>query len=729
MRRLFVFFIINVFFSLCVVQLGAQTIVKPGMNVKHSSFAIIADEQTWKECSVELRAYQQVLEEESLPTFVVYDKWKNPEAVKKVILSLYKKHKLEGVVLVGDIPVPMIRKAQHLTSAFKMDEDIDWHESSVPSDRFYDDFHLEFDFVKKDSLHPSCFYYELGVHSPQLIRCDIYSGRIKPIANGVNKYEQIRNYLQKVVKAHRQNNCLDQFFSYTGHGSYSNSLTAWVPEAYNLREQMPGVFDKEGRARFMRYCFTPYPKNDIINMIKRSDLDLAIFHEHGLPDRQYFSDIPETSSLEEHIKQIKASRRKYVRNWTSNRNLLEKEYQKATTIYGFDSTWYGGYDNPDIILQDSLEDIRMGLSLPEVTEVSPNVRMVIFDACYNGDFREDDYIAARYIFSAGECVTTFANSVNVLQDKQANELLGLLGLGARIGQWAQLTNILESHITGDPTVRFTSFDSTVDASVLCQRPYVEAEMLSLLQSPYADIQNLALHRLYENDYEDISALLRRTFETSSLAMVRYTCFSLLEKLNDSNFQEILIPALNDSYEFIRRSAVRRMISVGKNEYLPHLVKAYIEDRHAARVVFNIALGLNVFDEEPLKEAIENVLNNSYIRNKDDVRRQLMKAYASRYASDEAILERKAKEKMRLLYVSSLRNYPIHGSVGTYLKLLQEPSESDEFKLSLLRSLAWYKYSYKRPEIMRVCNELRRNKRLLDTIRQEAERTYYRLKNN
>lgn len=88
----------------------------------------------------------------------------------------------------------------------------------------------------------------------------------------------------------------------------------------------------------------------------------------------------------------------------------------------------------------------MGLSLPEVTEVSPNVRMVIFDACYNGDFREDDYIAARYIFSAGECVTTFANSVNVLQDKQANELLGLLGLGARIGQWAQLTNILESHI-------------------------------------------------------------------------------------------------------------------------------------------------------------------------------------------------------------------------------------------------------------------------------------------
>ena len=42
--------------------------------------------------------------------------------------------------------------------------------------------------------------------------------------------------------------------------------------------------------------------------------------------------------------------------------------------------------------------------------------MVIFDACYNGYFREKDYIAGRYIMSEGKCVTTFANSVNVLQD-------------------------------------------------------------------------------------------------------------------------------------------------------------------------------------------------------------------------------------------------------------------------------------------------------------------------
>ena len=44
-------------------------------------------------------------------------------------------------------------------------------------------------------------------------------------------------------------------------------------------------------------------------------------------------------------------------------------------------------------------------------------------------------------------------------------MLGLLGMGARVGQWAKLTNILESHITGDPTLRFQSINE-VDANAL-----------------------------------------------------------------------------------------------------------------------------------------------------------------------------------------------------------------------------------------------------------------------
>lgn len=74
--------------------------------------------------------------------------------------------------------------------------------------------------------------------------------------------------------------------------------------------------------------------------------------------------------------------------------------------YGLDTTWIAGYDDPKVIVEDSLLDLRTGIILSEVTEFKPNSRMVIFDACYNGDFREKDYIAGRYIMSEGKCVTT-----------------------------------------------------------------------------------------------------------------------------------------------------------------------------------------------------------------------------------------------------------------------------------------------------------------------------------
>ena len=37
------------------------------------------------------------------PTFIVYNEWNKPEDVKKVIVKLYKKDKLEGVVFVGEM--------------------------------------------------------------------------------------------------------------------------------------------------------------------------------------------------------------------------------------------------------------------------------------------------------------------------------------------------------------------------------------------------------------------------------------------------------------------------------------------------------------------------------------------------------------------------------------------------------------------------------------------------
>lgn len=211
--------------SLVCVHSWAQTFVRPSVDYdsSRSTFAIITDEATWKHCRESLLSYQSVLTEEQLPSFIVYHHWKDPEQVKKVLLRLYKKNHLEGAVFVGHIPIPMIRQAQHLTSAFKMDERaFPWRDSSVPSDRFYDDFHLQFDFLKRDSVERHFFYYNLSARSPQRIHCDIYTGRIMPVASGKDYFSQINDYLTKVVLAHKSSNKLDQFVSYTGEGSYSN---------------------------------------------------------------------------------------------------------------------------------------------------------------------------------------------------------------------------------------------------------------------------------------------------------------------------------------------------------------------------------------------------------------------------------------------------------------------------------------------------------------------------
>lgn len=709
------------------LALQAQTFVKPTMKVKETSFAVITDKGTYQACEAEFKAYQEILGDEGLPTFIVYNDWRKPEDVKKVIAKLYKKNNLEGVVFVGNVPIAMIRKAQHMTSAFKMDESkYPWRDSSVPSDRFYDDFDLQFDYLKQDSAETNFFYYNLAIESPQKIQCDIYSARIKAIDNGEDPYVQISRYLKKAIAEHKSGNKLDQFFSYTGDGSYSNSLVAWTPEVHTIREQMPKVFDREGRARFMRYNFSDYPKDDVINMLKREDLDLSIFHEHGVPERMYLSGSAATQTWNAHMDAMKYYWRGLARRYENRpkdfKDMLERMHNK----YGLDSTWISGWNDPKVIEEDSLRNLRTGIILPEVTQMKPNSRMVIFDACYNGDFRERDYIAGRFIMSEGKCVVTFANSVNVLQDKMANEMLGLLGMGARVGQWAKLTNILESHITGDPTIRFKSINE-VDCDALLKAPYNEVQMLELMKSPYADVQNLALHRLYRNKYAGISDLLRKTYETSPYMMTRFTSLALLEKLNDKNFREVLLLSINDSYEFIRRTTIRMMQHIGLNEYIYPQIKNYVEDNLSERVAFNVELGLHVFDEAAVNAAIEKVMAETHIAiDKDKFRKALERSGRNRSMQKE-LVDKNTAERWRLTYCNSLKNYMAHAGVDGFINILKDNTESDQLRIRLLQALAWFTHSYRKADIMQACDQLAKDKKLSAELREEAKRTYYRLK--
>lgn len=714
---------------LMVSYVWGQTVVEPQSSPERTSFAIITDPATWQNCRTELQKYKEVLEREQLPAYIIIHDWEKPEQVREILHRLYREKHLEGTVLIGDVPIPMIRKAQHLTSAFKMDEEaFPMRESSVPSDRFYDDFDLKFDFLCRDSVHPLMFYYNLAADSPQALRCDIYSGRIKPLKDGSDPYGQIRTYLNKAVAAHLEENRLDQFVSYTGEGSYSNSLTAWQAEQQTLREQMPGVFDRWNTARFMRYSMWEYPKGEVIATLKREDLDLMIFHEHGMPDRQYISAIPRVQDLEKQLVFLSREFRSKLRRLADRKGDFQAQAVKWGQELQLDSAWFTGIFDPALMQEDSLADVGMGIVLEDVPAIAPQVRMVIFDACYNGDFREDDYIAGRYIFSGGKCAVAFANSVNVLQDKSANDLLGLLGLGTRVGLWAKQVNILESHIIGDPTFCFRSQVKEVACNEWLAHPQPVGVWERLLDSPYADLQNIALAHLFYQNFPGISDTLRHYFEVSPFAVVRYQCMTLLEQLNDRNFREVLKQGATDPYEFIRRIAIHRMGRVGAVEFLPFILDAYLNDELSARVYFNAGMSLQLYRWEDILPVWEKTLAASPVLEKENVHREFEQRFAKGQSQrfTEELRHPEGKEKEKLMNIRYLKNANYHPGIDLFVELLQDPAASLTLRKALAESLAWFTLSEQKGKIITACRELMQRTDEPADLLEEVRRTYRQL---
>jgi hypothetical protein len=124
-------------FKMSLLALVCAVLVSCGGSKR--TVAVVVDQVTYEKIATEVDAYVAAITNSSREGVLVVDKWFNPDSIKAELFNMYKNNNLEGAVFIGDIPIPMIRDAQHLTTAFKMDQKrrMDW--SSVPSDRFYDD--------------------------------------------------------------------------------------------------------------------------------------------------------------------------------------------------------------------------------------------------------------------------------------------------------------------------------------------------------------------------------------------------------------------------------------------------------------------------------------------------------------------------------------------------------------------------------------------------------------
>lgn len=652
-------------------------------NTQRRGFAVVVDKASYEHCREAVEGYAQATREQGWDSFVSAEDWDSPEQLRDSIRAWYSSKNLAGVVFIGDIPVPMIRKAQHLTSAFKMDETSPMRDSSVPSDRFYDDFDLAFDFIARDSVETNFFYYNLSPYGAQSIDCDIFSGRIKPSSHYRDKYEELDAYLRKVVrlKESDKGNRLDRLASYTGAGSFSDCMIAWKDECVTLEEQIPDAFEDIDGAKFFVFYQYPYIKDTLLKVAGDDSLDLFLFHHHGTPERQWIQESPSAEDDDTAYAKAKLMARKMVRNHVRFGETPQEAMAYVLDKYpDIDSTWVCDAFDPSVVAADSLEDLRLGILLDDVHAAKPNVRFSIFDACYNADFRENDFIANRYIMESGDAVAACGNSVNVLQDKHSSHLLGLLTKGWSVGQWHQKTAILESHIIGDPTWTFApSTQGSIDEKAL---------------------------ELNDMDSEELLAEYRK----SKNYMYRLEVLKSLLRYDTAASHEAMREALDDPYEYIRRKAATFLCMRGDPEDVEIVADCYFNNLNAKRIAFNIESNSAFWSDSLFINACRQRDGFVYVKGSDyqsfaPTRMMQGGEKAMESAIDlkgyfaKSLDDRGSERKGRLSMLSGLRNMPYPQYAGKLVEIVRDEGEPLSVRVTAAEVLGWYGFAYNRAEIV------------------------------
>lgn len=714
------------------LYLPGQTVIAPNIKSK-TTFAIVIDRESYDKVGDAVRAYRDVVERDNLGTYIICDNWKSPENIRTIIEKLHndKKAPLEGAVFVGDIPIPMIRDAHHLSSAFKMEPKMNWQRSSIPSDRYYDDFGLTFDFIKRDSLNPELFYYSLRPDSEQFIESDIYSARIRPLGKGKgDKYTQLEKYLFKVVRERTENpeNRVNNLSMGRGHGYNSESGVAWAGEQIALKEQFPQAFGTGGNVRFMDFesCYPikPFYMNEIL----RPELDIMLFHHHGSNFYQYLNGGKNGSDPNTSIDNIKLYLRSKIQTAVEKGNSREDAVRYYMEYLDVPRSWCEEAFDRAKIAEDSVYYLMQDISVSDILNVMPNARFVMFDACYNGSFHRDENIAGAYIFNDGKTIVTQGNTVNTIQDKWPDLYLGLLAGGIRVGMWDKEVHFLETHIIGDPTFRFanTALDFDINEA-LAAKARDNKFWLGKTRHPSVDVQAIAYALLYRNGYTGISDLLLKAYMESPSFIVRMQAMTLLAKIDDRNFIEVLKLAVDDSYELVRRFALNYICKNGSDELIPALVRSAIRDKTSERVVFKVEQYSRMLDHDMVVAEIDRYLSENTLYDKsvaEKFKNETLRGKGSVLRDLAVINDPLASEKEKLSEIKSFRNHPAARGIDVLLAFVADNSKTLELRVAAAEALGWYVYSHRRGEINAGLIELAdsvKEKQIIDEIHKSINR--------
>ncbi len=745
MRR-YILFILAVMLTLSVgaakrvvkkaVQTQPPVIVQP-IKQHPTAFAVITDKTTFERCNDAILKYRDAVEYDGLSTFIIHADWQTPDEVRGILQQLYKDcPSLEGIVLVGDIPITMVRNAQHMTTAFKMDEaKFPIYESSVPTDRFYDDLHLQFRFMQKDSVNKGLFYYQLTEESPQSLQPTFYSARIKyPEGMGGDKYEGISAFLNKAADAKYRfkNNQLDQVVTFNG-GSYNyDCLMVYMDEEKAYRENFPLAFRNGLSFKHWNFRMQDAIKYKIFSEMQRKDIDLFMFHEHGNPDSQLLNDNKKGTSSTTRYDLLKGNIYSSIRSHVERKGLDEDSLiQAMQKKFGLTPEFFKDYKNPDYWKKDSIEDADVYITLEDLNGRTTNPTMVMFDACYNGSFHEKDQIAGRYIFNPGTTLVVQGNTRNVLQDRWTIEMVGLLSHGLRVGQYNRQVATLEGHLIGDPTVHFAPIKANTLSTDVVTRVNDIGYWKDLSDSEFADIQCLALRKIADADKQLSQApFFLNKFKESTFNTVRMECLKMLSRYNDKHFIEAVRIGLRDPYERVARSCADLAGEICSPELIPAFIETLMGDEERIRAQYALNNSLYLFNGDDIIRALQQYFSTANRINVEEESEKainaLRKEFQERMEREEVIFDKTKSDAARMSGIRMLRNYPRSGGIPRFLNFIADTDNPLVLRVAMAEALGWFNYSVQRRTIIDGCHTMLQ-KEHPDELKAELIQTINRLK--
>lgn len=723
--------------SVCVFasQAAKISIERPAQK-SATSFAVVIDAATYEKCHAEVAAYRDALQKDGLAVYTISADWTSPEEIRAELAKLYKsnskKMPLEGCVFIGDVPYVSVQNAQHMTTAFKMDEErfpID--EASVTSDRFYDDLNLSFEFIKRDSVDNLRYYYKLSENSAQHLNPSFYSGRIHyPEQMGGDKYEATAKYLRKVVAERERQEKIDYMVTFAGAAYNSDCLVTWMDERVMLDEIFPQLSRNDHRAlKQLNFRMNNYNMTyKLFAELERDEVDIMLFNEHGSPDKQHISGEGQIDSFNARLEALRYTVYSAIRREERKGEKGDVEGAKAyfKERYHLTDKFFEEYYNPTPSTKDPDD-----LNLEDLNSHTLNPRFVVFNACYNGSFHQPGYVAGSYIFGDGRTVVAQGNTVNVLQDRWTYEMFGLLTHGVRVGQYNRMVATLEGHIIGDPAFRFAPTVEGTLAQDMVTKKVVNGKNVSywtsLLDAPNADIQSLALRMLADGGAISAKELLNK-YRTCNYATTRMECLKLIMR-NGSCPESIAVvsEALYDSYEVVRRNAATYAWMLGAEELADEVSDVLINYPESQRVGFILNRAMEMLPEQIAMAAFDKAAAATHYPEKENIealRKYQLRSQKTKHSEMEDLFNNEEKLAARISAIRGVRNNTYHEYVPQMIALVNDEAQPMELRVAVIEALGWFVASPRKQEIIATCEALKSTDKALMA---EAQQTINRLK--